>query len=73
MSPRIEIEGGAGPEEAAAILAAFDQLLRELARSAAGPPAPPRRNAWVNARRSEPPSENGRWSLSVGQGEGLGA
>jgi hypothetical protein len=50
--PRLELRGAsATPEEAAAVMAAVEQFLRDTAP----PPAPegPRESAWVRAARRE--------------------
>jgi hypothetical protein len=50
--PRLELHGSsASPEEAAAVIAAIEQYLRDTAP----PPAPPQEqeNAWIRASRLE--------------------
>lgn len=54
-SPKIEITGGAGPYEAAAILAAVQQILAEEQAAAVVPPARPEKAAWVKAVPPGPP------------------
>jgi hypothetical protein len=50
--PRLELKGSsATPEEAAAVMAAVEQFLRDTAPPAAPPPAQPSR--WVQAARQE--------------------
>jgi hypothetical protein len=50
--PRLELRGSsATPEEAAAVIAAIEQFLRDTAPPPAPPPARP--NAWVRAARLE--------------------
>jgi hypothetical protein len=50
--PRLELHGSsASPEEAAAVLAAIEQFLRDTAPPPA--PAAPRPSAWVQAARRE--------------------
>ena len=56
--PRIKIAGGAGPEEAAAIMAAISHLEREEDAARAIPSQRPRQSAWVLAwrpRHTNPP------------------
>jgi hypothetical protein len=50
--PRLELRGSsATPEEAAAVMAAVEQFLRDTAPPPA--PAPPRESPWVRAARLE--------------------
>ena len=50
--PRLELHGGsATPEEAAAVMAAVEQFLRDTAPPAAAPD--PRPSPWVEAARLE--------------------
>jgi len=49
----IEITGGAGPYEAAAIVAAIARIADEQEAAAADPPARPQQSAWVSALRFE--------------------
>ena len=50
--PRLELHGsGASPEEAAAVMAAIEQFLRDTAPPVASEPPPP--NPWVAAARLE--------------------
>jgi hypothetical protein len=50
--PRLELRGAsASPEEAAAVVAAIEQFLRDTAPQPAPPPARP--NPWVRAARLE--------------------
>jgi hypothetical protein len=50
--PRLELRGAAAsPEEAAAVVAAIEQFLRDTAPPPAPPPARP--NPWVRAARLE--------------------
>ena len=51
MTPRFEISGGAGPEEAAAIAAVIALLLEDEANALATPPQAPRQSSWVLAWR----------------------
>lgn len=52
MRPEIiSIAGGAGPREAAAIVAVVAHLLEEEAEAAAAPPDPLRQSPWVLAGR----------------------
>ena len=51
MSDGLEITGGAGPMETAAILAAVARLLQDEAQRSAEPPAAPRQSSWVLAWR----------------------
>ena len=51
MAPRIEIRGGAEPEETAAITAVIIHLLIEEAVARARPNARPHQSAWVAAGR----------------------
>jgi hypothetical protein len=55
--PEFEIRGGAGPYEAAAILAVFDRLLAEAAAARAERPGPPRLPAWVRAYQGIDPDD----------------
>ena len=52
--PRIEIRGGAGTHEAAAIMAVVAHLAAEEAAAAATPSQRPRQSAWVLAWRPRP-------------------
>ena len=52
-----EIKGGAGPYEAAAIVAVFNRLMAEAAASLAGRPPRPRPSAWVRAYQSANPED----------------
>ena len=54
MSPEIEITGGAGPMETAAILAAVVRLVEEEAEALAAPPQRPGRGLWVLSGRPRP-------------------
>jgi hypothetical protein len=54
MSPEIEITGGAGPMETAAILAAVARLVEEEAAALAAPPERPGRGLWVLSGRPRP-------------------
>ena len=54
MSAEMEIKGGAGPLETAAILAALARLFEEEAWAAAFPAPPPRPGAWVLSGRPAP-------------------
>ena len=58
--PRIEVEGTASPEEAAAIAAAIEQFLRDTAP----PPAPdgPTINPWLRAGLLEGTGASRLWS-----------
>lgn len=47
----VEISGGAGPHETAAIMAVVSHLASEEAAAAASPPRRPRQHAWVLAWR----------------------
>jgi hypothetical protein len=47
--PPVEIAGGAGPYEAAAIAAVIAQTLAEAAAAGAQRPRPPRPTAWVRS------------------------
>ncbi len=47
----IEITGGAGPRETAAILAVVAHVVDETRIATASPPPPPRQSAWVLAWR----------------------
>ena len=51
MTQRIEIRGGAGPREAAALVAAVAQLMTEEEGLRALPPARPEQSPWVLAGR----------------------
>jgi hypothetical protein len=53
----IEIKGGAGPYEAAAIVAVFNRLLAEAATARAERPALPRPPAWVRAYQTTDPDD----------------
>jgi hypothetical protein len=55
--PPTEIRGGAGPYEAAAVLALVQRLLEEEAAIRAIRPKPPIPSAWVRAGRSPLPTE----------------
>jgi hypothetical protein len=62
--PRLELRGAAAsPEEAAAVIAAIEQFLRDTAPPPAPPPARP--NAWLRAARLEAvgrePDEPSAW------------
>ena len=46
---RYEIKGGAGPYEAAAIVAAIARIIEQQEAAAAEPRLSPRQSAWVNA------------------------
>jgi hypothetical protein len=52
-----EIRGGAGPYEAAAIVAVFDRLLAEAAAARAERRGPPRLPAWVRAYQGTDPED----------------
>lgn len=52
-----EIRGGAGPYEAAAIVAVFNRLLAEAAAARATRPGPPRLPAWVRAYQGTDPND----------------
>lgn len=72
MSKEIQIQGGAGPEEAAVLAAVVERLLIDEAAAMATPATPPRQSAWVQSWRpreihaplpshvydAEPPPEN---------------
>jgi len=72
MSKEIQIQGGAGPEEAAVLAAVVERLLIDEAAAMATPATPPRQSAWVQSWRpreihaplpshvydAEPPQEN---------------
>jgi hypothetical protein len=51
VSGEIQIQGGAGPEEAAVIAAVVERLLIDEAAAMATPATPPRQSAWVQSRR----------------------
>lgn len=51
MSEVVEIKGGAGPAEAAAIAAVVAAIEREEAAAMSRPTLPPRQNAWVLSSR----------------------
>ncbi len=51
MTDHVEITGGAGPREAAAILAAVARVLEDEAQRAAQPSVAPRQSGWVLAWR----------------------
>lgn len=51
MSRIIDISGGAGPAEAAAIAAVIARLFTEEVLAAARPPETPRQSAWVESWR----------------------
>jgi hypothetical protein len=53
----IEIKGGAGPYEAAAIVAVFRRLRDEAAAARANRPSPPRPAAWVRAYQPVHPDD----------------
>ena len=50
---KYEIVGGAGPYEAAAIVAAIARIVDEQTAAAADPPSRPQQSAWVSALRME--------------------
>lgn len=50
---KYEIVGGAGPYEAAAIVAAIARIISEQTAAAAVPPPPPQQSAWVTALWAE--------------------
>ena len=52
--PPMEISGGAGPYEVAAIVAAVTQVLAEEAAAAATPRRPPEQRRWVLTGRARP-------------------
>lgn len=52
-----EIRGGAGPYEAAAIIAVFNRLLAEAAAARSERPALPRLPAWVRAYHGADPDD----------------
>ena len=52
-----EIRGGAGPYEAAAIVAVFNRLLLEASAARAARPALPRPPAWVRAYQGTDPDD----------------
>jgi len=54
MTPEIEVVGGAGPMETAAILAAVARLVEEEAAAQAVPPERPGRGLWVLSGRPRP-------------------
>ncbi len=54
MSPEIKIAGGAGPMEAAAILAAVARLVEEEWEALAAPPQRPDRGLWALSGRPRP-------------------
>ncbi|MDJ0961280.1 MAG: hypothetical protein QNJ88_11510 [Acidimicrobiia bacterium] len=51
MTDHVEITGGAGPREAAAILAAVARVLQDEAQRRAQPVSAPRQSGWVLAWR----------------------
>lgn len=51
MTPRIQISGRPGPEEAAAVAAVIAALLEEEANMLATPAQAPRQSSWVLAWR----------------------
>ncbi len=51
MSEVVEIKGGAGPAEAAAIAAVVAAIELEEAASMSRPALPPRQSAWVQSSR----------------------
>jgi len=53
-SPHIDIKGGAGPAETAAVVAVISHLRAEEAAAAATPSQRPRQSAWVLAWRPRP-------------------
>jgi hypothetical protein len=53
----MEIKGGAGPYEAAAIVAVFKRLLDEAAAARANRPSAPRPAAWVRAYQPVHPDD----------------
>jgi hypothetical protein len=52
-----EIRGGAGPYEAAAIVAVFNRLLAEASAARAAQPGLPRLPAWVRAYQGTDPED----------------
>ena len=52
-----DIRGGAGPYEAAAIVAVFNRLLADAAATRASRPGPPRLPAWVRAYQAVDPDD----------------
>ena len=52
--PPMEIRGGAGPYEVAAIVAAVSRVLAEEAAKSATPRRPPEQNRWVLTGRTRP-------------------
>ncbi len=50
---KYQIVGGAGPYEAAAIVAAIARIIAEQTAVAAAPPPPPQQSAWVTALWAE--------------------
>ena len=55
LGPAIEIKGGAGPHEAAAIAAAVHQALADEDARRSKPPKRPRLPAWITVMRSHHP------------------
>ena len=78
MTPEIEIVGGAGPRETAAIVAALARLAEEQAWAAAFPAPRPEQGAWVLSGRPAPvgnpfvnrpgPAVRG-WGIAPGGGD----
>jgi hypothetical protein len=52
-----EIKGGAGPYEAAAIVAVFSRLMAEASAARAARPRPPRLPIWVRAYQGTDPDD----------------
>jgi hypothetical protein len=52
-----EIRGGAGPYEAAAVVAVFNRLIADAAATRAIRPGPPRLAAWVRAYQGVDPDD----------------
>ena len=79
MRPSIEIEGGAGPETAAAIMAVVAHLIGNEEKLRSHPPRPPRQPAWVQAwRPREIPAllpshtyDTAEWGGVSGNGDGI--
>lgn len=64
-----DIKGGAGPYEAAAIMAVFNRLLREAAAARASRPSVPRPAAWVRAYQPPHPDDPLPSILPDGRGQ----
>lgn len=55
--PEFEIRGGAGPYEAAAIVAVFNRLMAEASAARSARLGPPRLPAWVRAYQGTDPDD----------------